>query len=330
MPSNESASSTGSAGMVSSVSSDSTSMPSGCKIARTSSSLCGLPVASRICMARPEYALRHGACGLVHRDHWGRHRYRCSNCEGLRRSGHVGAHRRTSDRTSETGCGSHWGQRGRLQHAGTGCDGYRPRRASARYGPVGVWKRARRVCQRGLWGWISPGIAPAWTSCGPFSRSTSSRRNGCWQRQPDGGWLPSSPDTCLACSSCVAKFALPYFGAYAATKGAQDLFCQAMRVELAPAGIHVSTVHPITTTTEFFDVSAQVSARTDHPTGLHHTPRTFRQSPDRVGRAVVRCLRRPRPEVWTSRMARIMAALRGVCPRLMDRQFRSMLDSSRL
>jgi short-subunit dehydrogenase len=146
-----------------------------------------------------------------------------------------------------------------------------------------------------------------------------------------GRWLASKQHGhLLACSSCVAKFAMPYFGAYAATKGAQDLFCQAMRVELAPAGIHVSTVHPITTTTEFFDVSAQVSDRTDHPTGLHHTPRAFRQSPDRVARAVVRCLRRPRPEVWTSRMARIMAALRGVCPRLMDRQFRSMLDSSRL
>jgi len=144
-------------------------------------------------------------------------------------------------------------------------------------------------------------------------------------------WLAAKqPGHLLACSSCVAKFALPYFGAYAATKGAQDLFCQAMRVELAPAGINVSTVHPITTTTEFFDVSAHVSNRSDHPTGLHHTPRAFRQSPQRVARAVVRCLRRPRPEVWTSRMARIMAALRGVCPRLMDRQFRSMLDSSRL
>ena len=71
----------------------------------------------------------------------------------------------------------------------------------------------------------------------------------------DGGHL-------LATSSCVSKFRRPNHGAYAATKAAQDLLCQAMRLELAPAGIHVSTIHPITTTTEFFDVSAKVSGNT--------------------------------------------------------------------
>lgn len=144
-------------------------------------------------------------------------------------------------------------------------------------------------------------------------------------------WLAAAQDGhLLACSSCVARFALPYHGAYAATKGAQDLFCQAMRAELAPAGIHVSTVHPITTTTEFFDVSAEISGRLSHPTGLQQTPRAFRQSPERVARAVVRCLRRPRPEVWTSSLARCTAALRMLFPRLMDRQFRGMLDAKRL
>lgn len=134
----------------------------------------------------------------------------------------------------------------------------------------------------------------------------------------------------LACSSCVAKFSVPYHGAYSATKGAQDLFCQAMRAELAPAGIHVSTVHPISTSTEFFDVSADLSGRSGAPTGLDQTPRWFRQSPDRVARAIVKCLRRPRPEVWTSRLVRLTTAVRALFPRIMDRQFRRMIDPDRL
>jgi len=134
----------------------------------------------------------------------------------------------------------------------------------------------------------------------------------------------------LACSSCVAKFSVPYHAAYAATKASQDLYCQSMRVELAPVGIHVSTVHPISTTTEFFDVSASVSGRSDAPTGFDLTPRWFRQSPERVAKAIVKCLRRPRPEVWTSRLVRMTSAVRTLWPRVMDRQFRRMLDEDRL
>jgi short-subunit dehydrogenase len=134
----------------------------------------------------------------------------------------------------------------------------------------------------------------------------------------------------LACASCVSKFAPPYHGAYAATKAAQDLYCQAMRLELAPAGIHVSTVHPITTTTDFFDVSADVSGRSGGRSGIDHTPRLFRQSAERVAAAVLRCLRRPVAEVWTSRVVRLTAALRTLRPSIVDRQMRGMLDHRRL
>lgn len=133
----------------------------------------------------------------------------------------------------------------------------------------------------------------------------------------------------LACSSCVAKFSVPYHGAYSATKAAQDMLCQAMRLELAGAGVHVSSVHPVTTSTEFFDVSAELSDRAHVPTGLEQAPKLFRQHPDRVARAVVKCLRRPRPEVWTSTLVRCTAALRMLLPRIMDRQLRAMVDSSR-
>ncbi len=134
----------------------------------------------------------------------------------------------------------------------------------------------------------------------------------------------------LASASCVSKFAPPYHGAYAATKAAQDLFCQAMRLELAPAGIHVSTVHPVTTITDFFDTSAELSGREDGRSGIDHTPRFLQQSPDRVAAAILRCLRRPVPEVWTSRLVRMSAALRALRPTLMDRSMRKMLESDRL
>jgi hypothetical protein len=65
------------------------------------------------------------------------------------------------------------------------------------------------------------------------------------------------------------------------------------------------------------------------PTGLEQTPKLFRQHPDRVAKAVVRCLRRPRPEVWTSTLVRLAVALRSMFPRIMDRQLRGMVDVDR-
>ena len=42
------------------------------------------------------------------------------------------------------------------------------------------------------------------------------------------------------------------------------------------------------------------------------------QSPEKVANAIVRCLRRPRPEVWTSFTTRLVAGLMTVFPRFMD------------
>ena len=61
----------------------------------------------------------------------------------------------------------------------------------------------------------------------------------------------------LACALVSVEFAIPDHSAYAATKASQDMLCQAIRMEVEPYGIHVSSVHPITTTTEFFDTAAK-------------------------------------------------------------------------
>jgi len=127
------------------------------------------------------------------------------------------------------------------------------------------------------------------------------------------------PGHLLMCSSCLSKFALANHSSYAATKAAQNAVCSAMRMELAEKNIYVSSVHPITTTTEFFDASAKMSGITK-PNGdaPNHTPGFLVQTPRTVARAIVKCLRRPRPEVWTSFIVRFSAALFTLSPRFGD------------
>lgn len=125
------------------------------------------------------------------------------------------------------------------------------------------------------------------------------------------------PGHLLMCSSCLSKFSLPGHGLYAATKAAQESVCRAMRFELARSGIEVASVHPVTTTSEFYRASAARSglAPGDIPA---HSRRMFVQSPERVARAVVACLRQPRSEVWTSWTVRFSAALFTLCPSMLD------------
>ena len=127
------------------------------------------------------------------------------------------------------------------------------------------------------------------------------------------------PGHLLMCSSCLAKFTLPLYSAYSATKAAQSHLCRAMRIELEPHAIDVSSVYPITTATEFFEVAQRLSGReTGRASVPDHARRGFVQSPQRVARAVVRCLRRPKPEVWTSHTVRTVAAVMTMFPSFMD------------
>jgi NAD(P)-dependent dehydrogenase (short-subunit alcohol dehydrogenase family) len=125
----------------------------------------------------------------------------------------------------------------------------------------------------------------------------------------------------LLCSSCVAKFTLPGYGPYAATKAAQAMIARSMRYELRPHGIEVSSVHPVTTATEFFEVatgSAGASGGAATPSVAAHAPKFIVQPPERVARAVIACLRRPRSEVWTSFPARLGAAFFTLLPGVAD------------
>jgi short-subunit dehydrogenase len=124
----------------------------------------------------------------------------------------------------------------------------------------------------------------------------------------------------LMCSSVAATVTLANFAPYTATKAAQHHVCRAMRMELRRYGIRVSSVHPTTTSTGFIQAAETVTAelggkmprRTERPDMLT-------QSAEQVARAIVRCLRRPRREVWPMGWLRLAAGVLTAFPRLMDR-----------
>jgi short-subunit dehydrogenase len=119
----------------------------------------------------------------------------------------------------------------------------------------------------------------------------------------------------LFCASCLSKFATPSHGAYCASKSALEAVAKSMRMELKKNKVFVSTVHPIGTRTEFFDTSATRSGKKQSDFESQ-TPSWLMQHPDKVANAIVRCLRRPKPEVWTSVPMRLISTSFSAFPRL--------------
>ena len=112
-------------------------------------------------------------------------------------------------------------------------------------------------------------------------------------------------------SSIVGKRGIPFMSGYSATKAAQAVFAESLRSEFAGSDIHVSTVFPVSTTTEFReamerDFGHQVS-------GLGP-----KQPVDHVARAVVQCIRRPTAEVYPHRTSRGLAILNAIAPAFTD------------
>jgi short-subunit dehydrogenase len=139
-------------------------------------------------------------------------------------------------------------------------------------------------------------------------------------------WIAAEqPGHLIMSSSCIGKFPLAYHGAYCATKASQAMACAALRAELQAHRIAVSSVHPITTKTEFFVESDRRSGAGGSTAEVpDHAPSFLVQSPERVAAAVVRCMHRPVPEVWTSSLVRLSAALFTAWPwllhQVLDRQ----------
>jgi len=112
-------------------------------------------------------------------------------------------------------------------------------------------------------------------------------------------------------SSVVGRRATPWSAAYSMTKSAQVAFSESLRVELKRHGISVSVVYPVRTATEFFEAQLRKELVMKGPTGPV-------QSAEHVARAIVRCARRPRAEVYPFWPARILALLSVTTPKLVD------------
>ena len=77
-------------------------------------------------------------------------------------------------------------------------------------------------------------------------------------------------------------------------------------------GVAVSSVHPITTNTEFFQQASQRSGK--RVEGLGKT-----QSPELVARKIVRLIEHPQPELWPYSPVRYALAFAAAFPALADR-----------
>ena len=120
----------------------------------------------------------------------------------------------------------------------------------------------------------------------------------------------------LNVSSVVGRRSLPGRAAYAATKFAMVAVSESLRLELRGSGVRVSLVYPIYTVTEFHAVE----------------PKRFRlrrrgpvQTAEQVARAMLRCVRRPRAEVYPYRPARFLAGFAALFPGLLDRMMGRVL-----
>ena len=116
----------------------------------------------------------------------------------------------------------------------------------------------------------------------------------------------------IVVSSIVGKRGMPYMAAYAATKFAQAGLAESLRAELRGSGIHVTTVYPISTKTEFFDVMTRSSGFSTRAQGPQ-------QDASAVADAIARAIARPVAEVFPYRAARLLGLVSAMAPQLADR-----------
>jgi short-subunit dehydrogenase len=131
------------------------------------------------------------------------------------------------------------------------------------------------------------------------------------RQEPRGRWRGQV----MVVSSAVARRGIPYFGAYSATKAAQLSLAESMRVELRPARVAVTSVHPIGTDTEFGEAANERAGGGR----IGRIPGEVRQSAAQVARRMVRAIERPVPEVWPFAPSRWALGLATFMPGWVDR-----------
>lgn len=122
-------------------------------------------------------------------------------------------------------------------------------------------------------------------------------------------------------SSAASRRGLPLFGAYSATKAAQAILAESLRVEMAPHRVAVTSVHPITTETAFFDAAHRPGDK-QLETKLR---RVSRQPVSVVASRMCRAIIKPAREVWPFRPVRYAMLLSNLFPAAGDWTMSRML-----
>jgi NADP-dependent 3-hydroxy acid dehydrogenase YdfG len=121
-------------------------------------------------------------------------------------------------------------------------------------------------------------------------------------------------------SSVLAQHGLPANAVYSATKAAQSVMADGLRVEGEAVGIDVSVVYPVGTDTEFFEaIRNSTGSRKRVSAG---GPRGPRQSAEQVADSIVDCLKHPRFEVYPYRAARLVPWADALSPKLVAKMLR--------
>ena len=130
----------------------------------------------------------------------------------------------------------------------------------------------------------------------------------------------------IVVSSILGQRGVPATAGYCASKFAQTGFAESLRSELRGTGVRVSVVFPVGTATEFHD-----AMRENFGFGVRGIGP--RQTGTDVARAMLRCVRRPRAEVyplwWSRGLTWLNALAPGVCDRVVVRFGRRQYDGSR-
>jgi short-subunit dehydrogenase len=112
-------------------------------------------------------------------------------------------------------------------------------------------------------------------------------------------------------SSAAARRALPGMSTYACTKAAMHVFSQALRIEGKAAGVSVTELLPMSVKTPFF-------SNAHNRSGQSYEVSSFSVSPETVADYIWKSVRRPRPEIYTSKLSRLVLALDAINPRWLD------------
>ena len=111
--------------------------------------------------------------------------------------------------------------------------------------------------------------------------------------------------------SVLALRSLPGSGAYCATKHALHAFSESMRVELAPYNIHVCSICPGITRSEFSKNRIEIDFHTEFS-------KTMSMSAERCAEIIVRAIERRRRHVVTTWSGKLLHVFQRISPHLVD------------